>query len=75
MQDQELGGCIRRDPLDRRLIVGQVLHQCKCYMANIWDAPNLQRVAAASLALFEPRRAGAEPWVSADAAHGPARLA
>ena len=35
MQYQELGCCIRRDPLDRRLIVGQVLYQCKRYMANI----------------------------------------
>src|SRR3989442_12589483 len=43
---------IGRNPMDRAMIVGQVMQHCKRLIDNVLEAADLQPVATASIALF-----------------------
>jgi hypothetical protein len=56
MYCQVLHHFIRRNPLDRDLIVGQLMNRCKRFIENILEDADLQTVATASLAIFDQMR-------------------
>src|SRR5919202_749038 len=56
MNCNELTFFIGRNPMDRAMIVGQVMQHCKRLIENGLESAELQTVATASLAIFEQMR-------------------
>src|SRR5215471_7330590 len=56
MNCNELELFIRRDPMDRAMIVEQLMHHCKRFIDNILQAADLSTLAAASLAIVVQMR-------------------
>jgi hypothetical protein len=56
MNCQVLHHFIRRNPMDRNLIVGQLMDRCKGFIERILEADDLHSVAMASVAIFEQMR-------------------
>ena len=54
--------------MDHDVIVEQVLDRCKSFIENILQAPDLQSVASASLAIFEQMRHVAREMLQAKVA-------
>src|SRR2546430_9380764 len=51
--------------MDHELIVEQLLERCKCFIAHTLQAPDLHRVATASLAIFAQLREVAREMLQA----------
>jgi hypothetical protein len=56
MNCQVLHHFTRRNPMDRDLIVGQLMNRCKCVIEHILEAADLHSVAMASVAICEQMR-------------------
>lgn len=56
MNGQMLPHFIGRNPMDRAMIVGQVMQHCKRVIDNVLEAADLQTVATASLTIFDQIR-------------------